>query len=814
MSPRRVVVLRGTAANPWDLRAWEDLGPEWDVSVVVPPNNQFDTGAVRPAEGGSAHRGRPPRVGRLPGRLALKAVGQRHLGLDAALAVRTSSMRPSSALVRGAGGGASASARLPAGADGLGDAALRGRLPQRARARPTAAACCGHRPVPRRSPSAPAPRSSWRAPRRAHARLPAGIDVDRFAAARRAAARRRPARILSIGRLVWEKGHQDVLRALALLRGARPRRRARADRRDRARRSDACRRWRARPRPRRSRGAARLVPHDQLRRLAGASCLVLGLHALSGRSSSAWCSPRPWRPAYRSSPPAAGAIPEVLGTSGTLFGPATGSGWPMRSRRARSRRRPGTPRAGPGAARALLRAGRRRATARRLRASCSPPNLRRCRPCRHRRRDRHDPGARDGAVLPRAPRRQTVPHRSAWPTTPGDGTASGPRALPAVPLLDIEENLGLRQGDRRLTRRATATRSSSSTTTWTSSRSSSTAGRAAARPARRHGRRADAAAGTASSSTASASRSTRPCSPTTACGTARPSDPPGRLLGPSGGAAAYRRAAWEAAGASTRLLRLRRGPRPRPAPAARGLGGGGGARRPRRAPRRRDHGVDTPFQRRHSGLRPRLPPTALRRAAQPPCRADAPSRRSWSPPASSRAHARAAPRSRRGLARRGGGAPAVPAGAVDERISAARGAAPAASRALGRSVDHATTAVSPAAIAAARTLRRSGPRRASRAIIRQTPTADAAGTAAPGAARRGRSARGSGRRARSRWSSCARAASIDAWSAVSGGGVSPWRARSRSCRGVAPGTPGPGPRSAGPPQSWRHTLVVPKKAAR
>jgi glycosyltransferase involved in cell wall biosynthesis len=44
-----------------------------------------------------------------------------------------------------------------------------------------------------------------------------GIDVDRFAGARPASPPREHV-ILSPGRLVWEKGHQDVLRALAALR--------------------------------------------------------------------------------------------------------------------------------------------------------------------------------------------------------------------------------------------------------------------------------------------------------------------------------------------------------------------------------------------------------------------------------------------------------------------------------------------------------------------------------------------------------------------------------------------------------------------
>src|SRR5206468_11617830 len=46
---------------------------------------------------------------------------------------------------------------------------------------------------------------------------PPGVASDRFGlGAERSAAR--PTVILSPGRLVWEKGHQDVLRALALLR--------------------------------------------------------------------------------------------------------------------------------------------------------------------------------------------------------------------------------------------------------------------------------------------------------------------------------------------------------------------------------------------------------------------------------------------------------------------------------------------------------------------------------------------------------------------------------------------------------------------
>jgi GT2 family glycosyltransferase len=82
-----------------------------------------------------------------------------------------------------------------------------------------------------------------------------------------------------------------------------------------------------------------------------------------------------------------------------------------------------------------------------------------------------------------------------------------------------------------------------------------------------------------------------------------PSDVPGRLAGPSGGAAAYRRSAWEAAGGLDEAffvyvedldlaLRLRgAGWEAAAAPLARGVHLGGAT-----------SGIDTPFQRRHAGF--------------------------------------------------------------------------------------------------------------------------------------------------------------------------------------------------------------------
>jgi len=43
----RVVLLRGHYVNLWDLRSWELLEDEFDVSVLVPANNVHDVSALR-----------------------------------------------------------------------------------------------------------------------------------------------------------------------------------------------------------------------------------------------------------------------------------------------------------------------------------------------------------------------------------------------------------------------------------------------------------------------------------------------------------------------------------------------------------------------------------------------------------------------------------------------------------------------------------------------------------------------------------------------------------------------------------------------
>jgi glycosyltransferase involved in cell wall biosynthesis len=214
-----VVLLRGTAVNPWELRPWERLRESgaFDVRVVVPPDNQFDLSTLRlpqlPVR--TAGDAMPPGA---PGRVLLKAVGQRHFGLDDALA----------------------------GADIVHAAELgywfsrqAARLKQRLRFRlaltvwetlPFLEAYRNIRTRRYRREVLQATDLFLAVTERARRALslegapdqwirvcPPGVELERFASGRQPVPSGTRV-VLSIGRLVWEKGHQDLLRALALLR--------------------------------------------------------------------------------------------------------------------------------------------------------------------------------------------------------------------------------------------------------------------------------------------------------------------------------------------------------------------------------------------------------------------------------------------------------------------------------------------------------------------------------------------------------------------------------------------------------------------
>jgi len=219
MKPR-VVVLRGTAASPWELRPWERLhgAGAADVAVVVPPDNQYDTATVGlpQAEVGTLSARLPP--GRVGGVL-LKGLGQRHLGLADALA--------GADVVHAAELGYWFSWQAARLKPRLGYKlaltvwetlpfvdAYRNVRTRRYR-REVLAATDLFLAVTERARDALLLEG---APDERIEVCPPGIDVERFAGGQVAAPAGGTRTLLSIGRLVWEKGHQDLLRAVALLR--------------------------------------------------------------------------------------------------------------------------------------------------------------------------------------------------------------------------------------------------------------------------------------------------------------------------------------------------------------------------------------------------------------------------------------------------------------------------------------------------------------------------------------------------------------------------------------------------------------------
>ncbi len=214
MSLPRVVLLRGHSANPWDLRPWELLRGRFDVGLLVTGANAYDvSGLELPVERVGSVRERLPR-GRA-GDLATLAVGDRYLRLAEVL--------------RGADIVHAAEIGVPYS---HGPAMLRDELGFSLvltvwETIPFGDAYRRFRGRRYRRETIPRVDLFLAATERARLALllegvaaerievaPPGIDTTRF----------RPGEppsehlVLSVGRLVWEKGHQDLLRALAVLR--------------------------------------------------------------------------------------------------------------------------------------------------------------------------------------------------------------------------------------------------------------------------------------------------------------------------------------------------------------------------------------------------------------------------------------------------------------------------------------------------------------------------------------------------------------------------------------------------------------------
>jgi len=326
--PHRVVLLRGNSANIPELRTWEVLGDGYEVTVLVPEANEADVSALGLTQ-------LPIRTvgGRIPGgrvgALATRAVGERYLGLADALR--------GADVVHAAELGfwfSWQAARLKRELDFKLVLTVWETLPfvdayrnMRTRRYRREVLAATDRFLPTTARARDALVLEGAEPERI-AVAPPGIALERFAVAQRAAP---PVDgrhlILSIGRLVWEKGHQDLLRAVALLRA-----RGRDDMRVLI--------VGVGPEERRLRGVIRdlrlddvvelrgYVDHDELPQVyAQASCLVLASLAIRYWEeqfglvlAEAMAGHVPVVAA------ASGAIPEVVGDSGTLFGPGDWAG--------------------------------------------------------------------------------------------------------------------------------------------------------------------------------------------------------------------------------------------------------------------------------------------------------------------------------------------------------------------------------------------------------------------------------------------------------------------------------------------------------
>jgi glycosyltransferase involved in cell wall biosynthesis len=219
----RVLIVRGQLATPWELRPWAELDDRFDVSYLLTGSNEFDVDSLPlRAVRATALRDRFPR-GHL-GALAAGVVGERYLadadaayaGADVVHAGELSFWFTADAARRKARHGYKLVTTVWETLPFL--RAYRNRHARTHREQVLAATDL-FLPATERAREAlllegvDADRIEV---------CPPGIDTDRFG--RRFAAPGEHV-VLSPGRLVWEKGHQDVLRAVALLArdGIRPR---------------------------------------------------------------------------------------------------------------------------------------------------------------------------------------------------------------------------------------------------------------------------------------------------------------------------------------------------------------------------------------------------------------------------------------------------------------------------------------------------------------------------------------------------------------------------------------------------------------
>jgi glycosyltransferase involved in cell wall biosynthesis len=317
------VLLRGPAASEWELRPWEQLAPDYAIRVLVPEGNLYGLRALKLERVSVRTLGDRLPAGRI-GHLATRALGERYIGLREQLA--------GSDIVHAAELGYWFSAEAARWKSELGFKLVLTvweTLPVRNAYRNVRTRRYRRQTLHSADLFLATTDRARQALLLEGARdelimvCPPGIDIDRFATGQGRSPRADGGyMLLSVGRLVWEKGHQDLLRAVALLRH-----RGRNDVRVELVGTGP-------ERGRLERVAADLgladavvfrgnVPYDELPGLyARASCLVLAslptpfweeqfgmvlAEALAARVPIVAAS--------------SGAIPEVLGDDGTLVAP-------------------------------------------------------------------------------------------------------------------------------------------------------------------------------------------------------------------------------------------------------------------------------------------------------------------------------------------------------------------------------------------------------------------------------------------------------------------------------------------------------------
>ena len=338
----RVLIVRGQLATPWELRPWAELDDRFDVSYLLTGSNEFDVDALPlRAVRATALRDRFP--GGPLGAVAAGVIGERYLGdADAAFAEadvvhagELSFWFTADAARRKVRHGYKLVTTVWETLPFLRE--FRNRHARTYRDQVLAATDLF-------LPTTERAREALLLEGVDEGRIevcPPGIDTDRFA-------QRFPAPeehvILSPGRLVWEKGHQDVLRAVALLarEGVRPRVRI-------VGRGPEEGRLRAH--------AAELglgdrveigaVPYERMPEVFGtASCMVLASLPSATAQLHPFDVPRAfWEEQFGMVLAEAmasgldilasdsGAIAEVLGSTGTLFSPGD---WPGLAERLRT----------------------------------------------------------------------------------------------------------------------------------------------------------------------------------------------------------------------------------------------------------------------------------------------------------------------------------------------------------------------------------------------------------------------------------------------------------------------------------------------